>query len=447
MSRCLGSAAAIGALVLSGLALFGLTPADAQTNSAARADSVEYRPRPEFDPLGFELDRLFTDAVALGEGKSAADPEAPRGALSSFVVLPRFELETFHTDNLFRTADDTVSDFVTVARPGVRIESDWDNHALGFQASAGIGRHRDFAREDFEDYRVALNGAVTVDEFSTVSGLVTTERNHEQRGTLDDPGQAFGPTFYNVHRLELAAERRVPDGVLIQPSYKLWRYRFEENGDLNNTDRDRDEHLFTLRLGFEFVPGTTVFVQPHIRDLDYRLPFDRSGVNRDAQVYEFLVGATWDTSPVTFLEAGIGYIDSRFDDEAFDDVSKPSALLKLIWNATPLLTLNSGLHRLFEPTTEAGYSGTLKTIFDIGLDWEARYNLLVGVGYSYLDEEFLDSTPNQERQSHTVEMNARWLINEYFFALGRASHETRSGESSFDSLDETKLLVSIGGHL
>jgi hypothetical protein len=410
-------------------------------------ESVQRRSRPEFDPIGFEIDRLFSGVVALAGDGPPPDPEEPRGPLSSFFALPELELDFVHTDNLFRTPTDERSDGILIARPSLRVESDWDNHGLRFLAEAQIGRHDRNPTEDFEDYKLEAEGRLTIGEFSTASGFAGVEHGHEERGSVDDPGAAFGPTVFDVHRVNLGFEHRVPDGVLVRPYVGLSRFRYDDNGAIDNADRWRDEYEFRLRMGYEFTPGTVAFVQPRYTTIDYRERLDRNGLQRNTQLFEVLAGVTWDASSVTFFEAGVGVMSSNFDEPRFADETRPSANLKMTWNATPLITVNASLDQTFNPIATVDAAGTINTAFEASVDWEAVYNLILGIEYGYLNEEFIDATPARSRSTNFIAANARWLINEFLFTSGEVSRESRSGDLPLDALEENRILARIGVQL
>jgi hypothetical protein len=410
-------------------------------------ESVESRPRPEYEPIGFELDNFFAVLGSVVSGQPAQDPERPRGPLSSFYVLPKFALDLEHTDNLFRTPTNARSDYIAVARPSVRILSDWDNHEIGLLAEAGIGRHKQTPSENYDDYKLEMKGMLTVDDLSKIDGTAGAERTHEQRGDIDDPGAAFGPTFIDIYKLNGSYERRVSDGVLLRPYLSWTQLQYEDNGSIDNADRWHDDYEFRLRVGYEFTPGTTAFVQPKYTSIVYRQQFDRNGLQRDTQLLELLAGVTWDASSVTFLEAGVGFLSARFDEPTFSDETQPTAHLELTWNATPLVSVNSSIDRTFSPTTTAGLAGTLNTIYQASVDWEAMYNVILGVDYLYRQEEFIDATPSDTRATNRFAVNGRWLISQYFFADAEFAHENRSGDFPSDSLEENSVIVTLGAQL
>ena len=103
-AKCIG-AAAVAALMVS----YSL-PAEAQT---ALEDSIANRVRPTSEPIGMVV-----------------------GPYDSFLLFPKFQLDTEITDNLFAVETDKSADITLLFKPSVEITSDWDNHNLKFIAKA-----------------------------------------------------------------------------------------------------------------------------------------------------------------------------------------------------------------------------------------------------------------------------------------------------------------------
>src|SRR5437868_8411375 len=93
--------------------------AHAQT---AREDSVNYRPRPDFDPEGLYIDDIF-DAVGRVVGAIPRDRKRdPSG--SGVLVMPRLQLGSYYDTNVLRTPNNHRSDVVQTARASLDITSD-----------------------------------------------------------------------------------------------------------------------------------------------------------------------------------------------------------------------------------------------------------------------------------------------------------------------------------
>jgi hypothetical protein len=119
----------------------------------------------------------------------------------------------------------------------------------------------------------------------------------------------------------------------------------------------------------------------------------------------------------------------------------------MTWNATPLITVNASLDQTFNPIATVDAAGTINTAFEASVDWEAVYNLILGIEYGYLNEEFIDATPARSRSTNFIAANARWLINEFLFTSGEVSRESRSGDLPLDALEENRILARIGVQL
>ena len=72
----------------------------------AEQDSVQNRSRPDFDPIGIELDE-FLGLVGLVSAKTIEQKSSP---LSSFVVKPSFGVTGIYDSNIFLTEQNAVGD-------------------------------------------------------------------------------------------------------------------------------------------------------------------------------------------------------------------------------------------------------------------------------------------------------------------------------------------------
>jgi hypothetical protein len=113
----------------------------------AEQDSVQKRSRPDFDPIGIELDE-FLGVVGLVSAKTIAQKSSP---LSSFVVKPSFSVTGIYDSNIFLTENNVVGDKRVEYRPQVAIQSDWGRHSFGITGFGVLGRYAEYTDEDFDD--------------------------------------------------------------------------------------------------------------------------------------------------------------------------------------------------------------------------------------------------------------------------------------------------------
>lgn len=251
----------------------------------------------ERDPIGIELDRLIELPFDLLEDGGYDPDERRENVLSTFIAFPSFEVDLTHTDNLFR-ATNGKSEFITVYRPRLDIQSDWENHSLGFSGVVNIGRHQNHPLENFEDYSLSTALNLNVDDFTTASASLSHSRSHGARGDIDDPGELISPDVSFVNALSLGFLRSIPDGLLVDLQFQLSKISVKDNGPNDNSDRAETNYQARARIGWEIEQGTTVFVQPRAFFSRFRVKVDEFGTIRDYNEYELTGGVRLDASPI-----------------------------------------------------------------------------------------------------------------------------------------------------
>lgn len=358
------------------LALFGVAGTGAALAQTAKEDSVATRVRPDYDALGIESRDFFP---ATG---TAADP-----AVGSFILFPKIDLETEYDDNTFRTETDKRADTVFRVKPGIRAESDWDNHVLAFRANGELGRFAENGSEDYNDYNFGVNGRLDLTEEMSVGLGSGFARAHQDRGSPDDTGLGipltkFFQTSYDANVVFTGEPLSFRlDGVADV-------FNFQDAGPINNDDQDRNKYKASFRVGYEILEGTTLFVQPGYNVVRYDAAVDDEGLRRDSQGYEVLAGFTWDLSGVTFLELGAGYLRQSFDDPLLGTVRGPSFSGDLVWNATDLMTLTGRLSRTVKETTLRNASGILETNLEFVVDYDPLENLIFTLSGAFRNQDF-----------------------------------------------------------
>jgi hypothetical protein len=364
--------------------------------------------------------------------------------LASFIVHPAVELEARHQSNIFRTEERRKSDEIAILRPSLAIASDWTNHSVALSAAGEIGRHRHYQREDFENYRLSASGRLDAHSDLAFNGDTRVELIQEPRGTPDDPGTGFEPVKADVFFLGGGA-RYLADAILLHLKASRETRAFSGGDPVATVARDRVESIASLRVGWEFVPGTTVFVEPSYNIREYDREFDAQGFRQDSHGYRVLVGATWDISGVTFAEFGIGYMRQIYDETLFTPISGPSADGKLIWNATETVTLTAALSRTIGETTVIGASGVAITDGALTLDYEYLDNLIFSARMSYSDQRFRGT----ERSDSivTAGVGADYRIGANWYARLGLDRATRSSNVAGGSFTDNAVSLRVGQRL
>ena len=272
--------------------------AHAQT---AEDDSVANRSRPDFEPIGIELDELL-GMVGLVSEKTIEQKSSP---LSSFVVKPSFGITGIYESNLFLAETGAVSDRRIEYNPGIAIQSDWGRHSFAIQAVATLGRYMDLSSEDFDDYQLQFSGKIDIHDNKSLLIDAGIAQRHESRAEEDDPGQGFDPIVSFNNFTDITFEY-LADALLARFQLEFEHQDFKDSTGIDNDPRDISLIDLTLRLAYEFTPGTQIFIEPNADFRVFDNKRDSAGILQDNQAYGALLGVTWDLTGVTFAEIGAG---------------------------------------------------------------------------------------------------------------------------------------------
>lgn len=339
----------------------------------------------------------ISEEVPLGETVlSRARPELePLGiGMSSFLLFPKLIVEESYNDNIFSVEDGKSADFITVVNPALVLRSDWNNHALNFGVDASIVRNADFNKEDYEDYHARIDGQFDITRNSYFSASLDTSILHEGRGSPDDV-DGTEPTKYMLNSGSAQFFQRL-NRLSFTVDGSQQYYNFDDSPTdgtpINNDDRDRVESDLSLRVGYEIVPEYEAFAVLKGNLNDYDAAVDDNGDNRDSRGFEFDIGTRIDLGGIISGDIFIGYRLQDFDDRTFKTIKGMTFGTGLVWNLTPLTTLNGNIVRVIEETTSANTSGFIATSLTISADHELLRNLLLNgsLGASLNDYKGID---------------------------------------------------------
>ena len=408
------------------LAVSWACPAAAQT---ALDDSIRKRPRPEYDPIGIVV-----------------------GPADSFLLFPKFELGTEFTDNLFSAENGEAADFATIFKPSFEIRSDWVNHGLQISGKVEHTRYYDNNDENSLDYGLAVQGRLDALANSELTASLSFDEKHQDRGDPDDDvGGVFESeqTIFRVTTLKLGGKYN-EDAILLKLDVKVDRSDFDDAGATNNDDRDRVEVETRARIGYEWVPGSTAFIEVAVDIREFDDEVDDNNFKRSSRGYEVLLGNTLDLSGVTFAELGVGFVRQNFSDQLagtpnLGPTQGVSFKGSLVWNPTDLLTVTGKLRREVRETTIAGASSAFTSTFELGVDYGMLENLIFGAKSKFSIESF--DGIDQEDKVIEFELDAEYLIGPNVVVKAEYRFEDRIADTPGGSFVVNTFMLSLVARL
>lgn len=361
-----------------------------------RRETVTTRRRPELEPLGARL--------------------------GGFLFYPAFALSEEYNDNILAADSNRRGDFITEAAPSARLRSNWNNHALNFDAGARLGRYLDHTSENYDDFRLGTDGRLDITRDSYLAGRANYARLHEMRGAPDGVPSAE-PVVYRLADADAAFFQRF-NRVSVAVDTTARRYVYDDvaaagGGTIGNGDRDRDEFLGGVRTAYEIIPGYEAFLRGRADRRVYDRTRDDNGFERGSKGYEAVIGTDIEFSGITWGQVFVGYAAQDYDDPRLPTVSGPSFGGSLTWNATPLVTLTGSIRRTIEETIFVGASGYIATRSQLRADWELLRNLIVTGDLTHTNRDFKGIS--LRHNDFEAGLGAKYMLNRHLYlSLGYA---------------------------
>ncbi|MGI0014179.1 MAG: outer membrane beta-barrel protein, partial [Nitrososphaera sp.] len=355
-----------------------------------------------------------------------------------------------YNDNIFADDVEEVDDFITVIRPGVKVNSDWNNHALNFRADANIAKYADNGDEDYENYTFGTDGRLDITRNQSLFANALYSHLTQNRGDPDDPRGRFQTEYdlytitggYN-HRFNRLSVRLEGAGA----QYDYDDVTADDGSTIDQDVRDRTDAIGTLRAAYELSPGYSAFLLGSYNNRSYDIERDPDdGTQRSSDGYEVALGAELALTGVTTGELYVGYRSQFYDDPNLDTIDGITGGASIYWNVTTLTTITGKVERTVEDTTfitnvgRTPASGYFRTRYGFIVDHELLRNLLLQASLFGIQEDFSGIDRTDDRLLATV--GATYLMNRYLdLSIGYRYTDRSSDISDNDFSQNTATLT------
>jgi hypothetical protein len=364
------------------------------------------------------------DNPTLGQNPVVAHPQdyKPLGVRAgSFMLHPGVELAAEWHDNILYTQDNTISDTVFHVRPYITAQSTWSRHSFSVRLAADVARYADYGFRDYEDYFFQVGGHLDISSQSVFSYGLDYLELHEERN-VRSADQGIEPTTYSLTGGTLGYDHTF-NRLSLGLGYILRDLQYDNSIDefgnvIDNSDRDRRDQVFDVRLGYQMQTDKQLFVQAGFNDVEYDQRYDRNGFDRSSSGWFASAGIDFMLTGVLSGNAYVTIRERSYSDELLPDVSGWGFGAGLTWMPTTLTTLRGTVSTSIEDTTQSTASGYFRTMYALRADHELLRDLQIHAQLAYYvnDYELLpDAPPNarEEDELWRVGVGATWFINRW----------------------------------
>ncbi|MEO0619126.1 MAG: outer membrane beta-barrel protein [Pseudomonadota bacterium] len=342
----------------------------------------------------------------------------------SFILRPSITATTVITDNVFQSAGTKEADIGAEVRPELRIESDWNRHALSLDANATAVFWNEFDTEDTVDASVIARARLDVTLRTNFEADLGYRIATQERGSIDSVSGAISEPETKTLEAGITANHRFNRLV----TRTRLGYTDERNGDAEligggvdlGSDEDFSRIELASRWSYEMSPSFAAFVEGAYNWQTFDQALDDDGLLRDSQGYELRAGFIAEIGPAIRGEVSAGYAVQQADDARLADVSGLVFDADITWRPTALTTVGLTATSEIDTSSVAGSLGAINRAVALNVRHEFRRYAIGTLGVAWAQEDFDASQVTEDELRFQV--GAEYLFSRNFVALANYEH-------------------------
>lgn len=366
------------------------------------------------------------------------------GKFKTLKVMPSVEQGFEYDDNIYRDADDSESDIVSLTRPAVDISTDWALHELKAGASAEVARYKKNSDENYEDYLLYISGIYDISYGMRATAQVKHDVRHEDRGSLED-ANGDEPTKFAVDTAELGFARDLSVVKLYLRS--VWRGYDYDDGDLSgvtidNSNRDRIQSLYEAKLGYELSDKSMLYI---LGQYDRREYDNASQSARNSDGVGARIGLSSDITGKARVDVYGGYMKTSYE-SVYDGINAVDFGGKFLWNVTDISSVKASVERSVQETALVGSAGIVETVANVGVEHAFKENVVADLKAEVRDNQYEGDDALAESRDNVRYTNAAgvdYLLNDQWKVRTSYTHEYRDFSDENEDYSDNKLMLSL----
>jgi hypothetical protein len=399
-----------------------IAQADDQSEPAAEPVSPYQTPPPSLTGgPPFDIGPIRKLPKKLKAHEEIEDPYAPLGVhAGAFTVYPAVEFIGGYDTNPSRSSGGKGAALYSIA-PELQAQSNWSRHELKVDLR---GSYTGYSPDETPTLsRPSFDGKITgrVD----VTRDTRVDLNTRALVSTDNPGSpniqaglSKLPIFFtygggagiahSFNRFELAV-KGTAERTVYQDS------ELTDGTTASNKDRQYNLYGAAVRGSYELFPGVKPYVEVAGDTRIHDLATDVYGFQRDSKGLSGSVGSTLQLTRVLTGEISVGYVQRKYDDPRFDDLTGLIGNASLIWTVDALNTVKFTASSTVGETTVPDVSGVLYRDALVQLDHSFRRWLIgtvkLGVGLDDYKNSPSATFPEREDKRYSAAAGLTYKLN------------------------------------
>jgi len=363
---------------------------------------------------------------------------------------PGITVGAFYDDNVFATNSNKVADWAAVVRPELGVRSVGPNHLVQAQAFVEAREYRQQTTENQVNGAAAVASTYQPDPTTQLQSRLRYVHAHEDRGASESlvTVRTLKPIAYDLFEAGGAINKRLTDRWWTSVGAAGTWIDYQDGTTVAGVPvpqnyRDGTISVASWRVGTVVAPFTSVFLEVSGNRRDFKVDmFDSTG-------YRFVGGWLLEPGQGTRVRGEVfaGYMRQTYAGVGFQTVSTWTYGAGLGFIITPELTAVVEGRRLAAESALLPGS-VVETLFAARLDYRVLTNLVVGGGFSYLEDQFYGADRTDKSWSPLA--SVKWLVNPNVtvgFDYRNVSFDSQGGVLAGLPYDRNVYLISLNAKL
>jgi polysaccharide biosynthesis protein VpsM len=318
------------------------------------------------------------------------------------LFTPTLQVSERYDDNFREVEDNQDASWITTITPTFMLGAQGRKSAYALTYSASSDFFHSSHADDNTDHHLTADAGF---EFDVRNRLKLSAGYHKVEETASQDQDIENDKFStsNIGGVYSFGGERARGQIDFGANYEELRY---QNGNNLNADKERDTTALSSTFYYRVAPKTRALVEARHTDYDYL-----SNTRLNSNNIALLGGVTWDATAKTTGTIKIGGERKRFDDSRIDDKSGSLWEVGVSWSPRTYSTFDLKTRRaLDEGDSGASSIQAQSTTLSWNHKWLER--LSSDVSYTYSDQAYQDVTRDDRIDTFglglTYEMR-RWL--------------------------------------
>ncbi len=340
-------------------------------------------------------------SAALSANAWAVEPQSIKLS-EGLLFTPTLEVSERHDDNFRAVEDNEESSWITSVTPTFVLGAEGRKSAYQLSYSAVSDTFHSSHKDNNTDHHVNADAGY---EFDSRNRLKLNAGFHKIEDTASEDQNVENDkyTTSNVGGVYSFGAQTARNQIDFGANYQELRY---QNSDNLNADKERDTTALNTILYHAVAPKTRALVEARHTDYDYV-----SNTRLNSNNVALLAGLTWDATAKTTGTVKFGGEKKRFDDSSIDDESGGMWEVGVKWSPRTYSTFGLNTRRALDEG-DNGASSIESQSTTLSWDHEWMDRLSSTVSYTYTDQDYQDITRTDKIDTFgvglTYEMR-RWL--------------------------------------